>query len=422
MPSSTHPEALLISAMIRAQDITTYAHSGLSSVHFHSYADEWRWMERYIAQFRRTPSREAFRAKFRDFPLKMVDDVAHFAAEVKRAHARFMFTNAVEESLDFIERDDPEAAIKVMRSGLDGIESSLDGDSGDFSLLTSSDLVYADVKHRVAQANDTGWSGIPTGFPTLDELTGGAQPGDYWVIGARLGQGKTWTLNQMSVAAILSSHPVLFVTLEQNRNQIMFRLYNLLSSKYGRRVFANTDLVIGKNFSLLEFKRFLDNLKKQTMADINVIDGTRGRVTPAVLAANIERLKPHIVFVDYLTLMDTRDKDWQSVAKLSNDIQQLAIRFEIPIVVAAQINRTGEGKQPPSVNHLGMSDAIGQDADVVITMAQQSPHVVKMRLAKFRNGIGEVFWYAQFDPKKGIYGEISGNDARILIDQDLEED
>ena len=420
---ATHSEALLISAMIRTRDATTHAHAGVTVSHFHVYEAEWRWVERYIARFRKTPSKEAFRLKFPDFPLKAVDDVEHFCDEVRREHARFLFSEVVEQALDFVEYGDIEAGASVLRSGLTSIESSLQGDSGAFSLLADDSSIYADVKHRVDTAASTGQAGVPLGFPTLDSATGGAQPGDYIIVGARLGIGKTWTLIQMATAAMIAGHQVMFVTLEQTRNQIAFRIHNLLSATLAKRVFSSSELMTGKGFSLAEYKKFLDDLKTRAgLGDIHILDGSRGKVSAATLGANIERVKPDIVFVDYLTLLDTRDKDWQSVAKLSNDVQHLAMRYQVPIVAAAQINRGGEGMEPPMVSQLGLSDAIGQDADVVVTLGKQSEHILKFRLAKFRNGSSAIMWHCQFDPSSGNFKEVSYNKAREIIERDSEVD
>jgi hypothetical protein len=71
--------------------------------------------------------------------------------------------------------------------------------------------------------------------------------------------------------------PTLFVTLEMTKLQMAHRFHNLLSSRYGRRIFSNSDLMAGRNFNLLEYKSFLENLKKQTgLGDIHIVDGTRG--------------------------------------------------------------------------------------------------------------------------------------------------
>lgn len=56
--------------------------------------------------------------------------------------------------------------------------------------------------------NGTGVPGLPTGSRDLDQLTGGLQPGDLWVVTGRSGAGKTmFTLGLARAAAIRSHAP-----------------------------------------------------------------------------------------------------------------------------------------------------------------------------------------------------------------------
>ena len=62
-----------------------------------------------------------------------------------------------------------------------------------------------------------------------------------------------------------------------------------------------------------------------------------------------------------------------------------------------------------------------QDADAVITMAQQSKRVLKMRLAKYRHGQDGGTFYVEFAPNTGRMVEVSGDVAKDIIDEDLAE-
>jgi len=69
---------------------------------------------------------------------------------------------------------------------------------------------------------------------------------------------------------------------------------------------------------------------------------------------------------------------------------------------------------------LAGADAIGQDADCVITMKQMSAHVIKMKLAKFRHGSDGQMWFNEFRPNSGKFDEISGQEADNIMDDDKE--
>ena len=158
-------------------------------------------------------------------------------------------------------------------------------------------MVYDEVSRRYERAELHGQSGIPTGFATLDGATNGPQPGDYWIVAARLGQGKTWTLLRMACTAVFRGFTVQYDALEQSRAQITMRAHSFLSSDHAMKSFQSQDLINGKGFDLKKYKEFLEELKSNLTGKLIVNDTSRGRVTPATIAAQIERNKPDIVFM-----------------------------------------------------------------------------------------------------------------------------
>lgn len=54
---------------------------------------------------------------------------------------------------------------------------------------------------------------------------------------------------------------------------------------------------------------------------------------------------------------------------------------------------------------------------MLITLASQSRHSVKFRLAKFRHGPDGNLWNTEFRPTKGVFDEVTG-DRAIEIEQD----
>ena len=119
--------------------------------------------------------------------------------------------------------------------------------------------------------------------------------------------------------------------------------------------------------------------------------------------------------------MNQQAGDWQAIAALSAELKGIAMQYKIPIVAAAQINRMAIGEDLPGAEHLAGADAIGQDADAVVTMKQVSRHIVKMKLAKFRHGSDGHVWDNEFRPNSGYFREVSGDEALEIIDEDRAE-
>lgn len=419
-------EALLISALVRTGEYQVLAAQGISSMQFHTHRDEMKWLEHYVQRNGKMPSKRAFKVAWPDFRLEKVTDTEHWCGEVRESHKRQALVDTMDSILEMVDTGDYDAAIEFMQTSALDINRVSAGAAPDFDLFGDWEEVYESVRQRVLRARDTGLAGIPTGFTTLDDVTGGIQPGWLAIIAARLGEGKTWTGIKMAYSAAVAGHRVTYFSLEQSRLQIAMRLHAFASREMTRagKAFNPQDLTRGVGIDLMAYRRFLQDLAKQKgSGDLYINDTSRGLVTPSQIAAAIQVKQPEIVFIDYLTLLGSTGKEWQAVAQLSGELQSIAQRFQIPIVAMSQVNRLGSGKNPPGAEHLSQADAIGQDADLVLTMAKQTDRVTRMKIAKFRHGSAAgAKWYALFSPGTGEYHEISSEEARQVMDEDLEDD
>ncbi len=172
----------------------------------------------------------------------------------------------------------------------------------------------------------------------------------------------------------------------------------------------------GKNLDLVAYKKFLRNLKKDMQGRLIVNDTSRGQVSPSTIAAQIERNRPDVVFVDYLTLMGGAG-DWQQIAALSGDMKALAMRYQVPIVAAAQINRAAVGenhpRSPPQRQRCHRPGCRLRTHD-----AADEPSRHQIQLAKYRHGMDGQMWYTEFRPNSGSFTEVSGDEAQEIIDED----
>ena len=417
MSSST--ESMFISAILRQEDHQTPVLGGVKPHWFVTHRDEWEWIDRYINRHRKCPSKVLFKTKFSDFRMVQSDDVEYCLGELRDEYLRRSLVQVVNEAVDKIKNDDEVPDImSLMQKSLLSLQADADGLANESDVVDDWEVAYDEVARRYERMAEKGIAGIPTGFSTLDLVTGGAQPGDYWIVAARLGQGKTWTLLRMAATAVYRGYTVQYDALEQSRAQIAMRAHSFLSSAHAQDSFKTQDLMAGRDFDLLAYKEFLKNLRDTLSGKFIVNDTSRGRVTPSSIAAQIERNKPDVVFIDYLTLMNGQQGDWQAIASLSAELKGIAMRYQVPIIAAAQINRTAIGEDLPGAEHLAGADAIGQDADAVITMKQISRHVVKMKLAKYRHGGDGQIWFNEFRPNSGRFVEIDGDTADEIIAED----
>jgi len=271
-----------------------------------------------------------------------------------------------------------------------------------------------------------GVTGVPTGFPGLDDRTGGWQNSDLIIIAGRPSSGKTALALALSRnAALHSERPtgVGIFSLEMSMQQLIMRL---LCAE------ARTDAHAVRTGRLPDdqWKRLSLAAGKLSKAQIFIDDSPSLGVLE--LRAKARRLKAErnvgLVIVDYLQLMqgpknsENREKE---ISAISRSLKALAKELAIPVIALSQLSRAIESRadRRPILSDLRESGAIEQDADVVAFVHRpeiyEDPKSDQFReasgkaeiiIGKQRNGpIGEVELtflknYARFEtpPLQGI--------------------
>ena len=246
----------------------------------------------------------------------------------------------------------------------------------------------------------TGLTGVPSGFPSLDAITMGWQPGNLVVIGARPGHGKTAiALNMARCAAVDHGIPTAFFTLEMTDIELADRLIGtetgLVSNKRkGREKMTDED------WAHLEAA-----LVRAAKAPL-FIDETPG-ITITEFTSKLKRMKAErgirIAFVDYLQLMHASGPETQyraqEIGEISRQLKETAKELKIPIIALAQLNRNlvvrqGSSNGRPVLSDLKDSGSIEQDADMVLFihrpallgLTEQPEAFAELVIAKNRSG------------------------------------
>jgi replicative DNA helicase len=218
-------------------------------------------------------------------------------------------------------------------------------------------------------------TGIPTGFADLDGLTNGLHPGSLVVIGGRPSLGKSTLLFGICRSAALShALPNVLFSLEMERNEIAMRL---LSAE------ARVPMHIMRTGQMSDddWGRLCECMT--TIADAPLYINAAGTLSTQALCDEATRMvRDHgvkLISVDYLQLLtagmrgETRERE---VGEIARRLKALALDLEVPVVVAAQLNRDPERRidKKPLLVDLGESDAIAQAADLVILLHREDAY------------------------------------------------
>ncbi|TVR34484.1 MAG: replicative DNA helicase [Spirochaetaceae bacterium] len=263
------------------------------------------------------------------------------------------------------------------------------------------DIVEATVEaiERLYQTKDN-YTGIPSGFPSLDNMLSGFQNSEFIVIGARPSVGKTALA--LTMAGNISVHQKIavgFFTLEMSKQALMQRLLSA-EARIGSQTLRTGMLKSS------DFKNLTDAAGLIYEAPLWIADTPNMRLLD--LRAQARRMvaqhQVRIIFVDYLTLVSAENSEsprHEQIAEISRSLKALARELEVPVVALSQVTRDSEGKRPNLAN-IRESGAIEQDADVVMFLhrervSEQETHqqaqVIETELivAKQRNGpVGTV--------------------------------
>ena len=271
-----------------------------------------------------------------------------------------------------------------------------------------------------ARLEHGGATGIATGYTDLDAKTGGLHEGEMVIIAARPSMGKTaFAANITENVAIDSGEPVLFVSLEMSRLELVQRMMCSRGEIAGEKF--RTGFLSGD-----DRKQLIKASSELSKSPIFIDDSPTRNVTE--IAAGARRLKRKqglsLIVVDYLQLIqpdDPRDPRQEQVAKIARRLKVLARELSVPMICLAQLNRQAEMTKDnrPKLSHLRESGAIEQDADVVMMVHREEYYLspeekeairaegdpdgklgeAEIIIAKQRNGpTGDIklHWFQQF--------------------------
>ncbi len=214
---------------------------------------------------------------------------------------------------------------------------------------------------------------MSTGYPELDEVTGGLTPETMTIIAARTGGGKTMLgLCMAEHVATELEMPVLYSSLEMNARQLGFRRMASAARVSLKRLvrYEPTDIdwdKIGNVYPNLAGSRLrIDDAPSQSIATM--------AARLAEMAAEGTPAAAHVLdYVQLATPSDLRISREQQVSELARQYRELARRHKFAGVMLAQLNRGPEHRRGgrPQLSDLRESGSLEQHADVVILLHRE---------------------------------------------------
>lgn len=252
-------------------------------------------------------------------------------------------------------------------------------------------------------------TGLPTGFPSIDRMTGGLKGGQLIIIAARPAMGKSvFGMNIVrnicklpefcepeqpekpepapapqhggdvlsALAALVESHRktgkwCAVFSLEMDSEQVATRLLAAEAN-------INVSALSKADITQADTPRLLTGTQSLSRCHI-VIDDTAS-LSLAALKSRIRRIANErnvgCILVDYLGLIDTGTGDSNmayAIGRISRALKVLAKEMDIPVLLLVQLSRKVEEREDhhPQLADLRDSGSIEQDADVVMMIYRE---------------------------------------------------
>lgn len=227
---------------------------------------------------------------------------------------------------------------------------------------------------------------VPTGVGPLDEKIDGFYGGQFVLIAARPGVGKTSLALEIAESGNKS---VLFFSLEMVKQEIYAKILARHTSIDSRRIMRN----ILNDVERLRLIKKHDELKKSIRL---ILFDTEMNLKTLVYYINhfVRHKKPDMVVVDYIQLIYGAPGENENVriSTISRTLKLLAMKHKIPVVALSQLSRSSAREnRAPQLQDLRGSGSLEQDANIVIFLHENEEGRTEIVVAKNRMGrVGKV--------------------------------
>jgi len=198
-------------------------------------------------------------------------------------------------------------------------------------------------------------------FGNLNSLIGGLMPGKLITIAGRPGTGKSAYALQIALSVSKRGFKVLYISLEMLGTELAMRVF---STDTG----VSTIAMVNGKVNGHEVLSISESAQKRKTDNLLVTNkGKNG----SEIRRLIVKAKPDLLIIDSLNLMQGKGESERiRITGITRELKQIALQYETPIIILAQLNREAESQVLPTLNFLKESSSIEEDSDIVVLLAE----------------------------------------------------
>ena len=260
---------------------------------------------------------------------------------------------------DSLEKGDTEEALSKLKQGSLNLRKH-DDKSRVVSLWQETQDWIAEVINRRDYPEK--YAGIPTGFRKFDECTGGLFPAELTVIFGLSGKGKSTLMKQVGVNVRRKGFNVLHCGNEENEFQMRTKYISVETgvkySHWKRGTFTEVEM--------RKFEEYRDQQQDESIGQLYIYNFPQ-QTDATMIERQLVELKAKgvridLVIVDYLDLMSSIKRAYNENdegGRVTGDLKQIAINFNIPVLVCTQAGEQAEKQETRERPFLTASDVFG---------------------------------------------------------------
>lgn len=214
--------------------------------------------------------------------------------------------------------------------------------------------------------------GILFGIPQLDAATGGVRNGEVCILAARTSIGKSAAAILTSLTAASMGHQVIYNSGEMTKKELWYRMLaywaKVSLKKFRDASFTDLDKKVLKE-AWAELKPIVKNIRVTTTANS----------TPSLDSLiRLEKLsgRGDFLVIDHAGRLKAGKgrSEYEAMSNIANEIKDLALRHDIPILCLWQLNRGVEMKSDkrPSLADLRSTGQAEEIADTVLLLSRDN--------------------------------------------------
>lgn len=331
------------------------------------------WIASYSSKYGEVPTLSRLEEQFADFiPIEFGDDFSlnDIADETVERKKLTFFVSEMSRVIDKTRIEN-----KIIDTDIYSIMRTV-------TIADDDDIVYS-TYDRSKYGKRAHTKAIPFFAGILNKAMGDLHAGDYCLVVARLGVGKSLITQWQAREWMLSGMKVLFVSQEMLANEIFARIDGMVGSFNPLSLRSGVTDEIGVKLQVAQMTA------KSGSGEIFAPKGLR---SPEQIAMAAKFFAVDTVVVDGVyqlapDLMHAPPVRWERITEVSGQLKQMAQTIRLPLLATTQIKRTGKA-EAFTPEDIAFADALGQDADQIIALEKDPVRPTRLTAQLIKNRYG----------------------------------